>query len=163
MNFRTFFVNFCIKAFWDFIEIALNLKINRSQIYIFWLQTWISFHLLRSYLISLSNILQFFKYGFFTYFIKVIPMMFWFLAQSSKMPSNFLNDKSVKVPWYLWQIPFNYTWVYINEVTFEKHLKMGADFQENQPYDWRIVTFNPTPHTSEGGTDSWINGQWPKI
>lgn len=47
-------------------------------------------------------------------------------------PLKFPKLRVIKMSWYLQQTLFNYTWVYVNEVSFEKHLRMRVCCQGNQ-------------------------------
>lgn len=65
---------------------------------------------------------------------KYIWSFFSFLAWGSWYFWSFLSDERDKdVFYYSWQAPFNHTRVYVNEVTFEKPLTVGAECQRNQP------------------------------
>ena len=72
-------------------------------------------------------------------------------------PGNFLSDKNHNSVLIYITNPLKHTWVYINEVTFGKPLKMLL-VARGPPCDWRTGTFSPTLLTSRElrGTGGWM-------
>ena len=63
---------------------------------------------------------------------------------------------------YSWEAPFNHTWFYVNEVTFEKSLRMGV-VARGTNHDEKVRTFHPNPqfHLWRGlEVESITKGQW---
>ena len=87
------------------------------------------------------------------YFSHVFGLHPHFLAHGSQNPWDFLNVESDKG-----------IFCSVNEVTFGKHLRVGAGCQWSQPCDQRVGTFSPTscpPSGEEGGERGWRLNQLP--
>lgn len=76
----------------------------------------------------------------------------------SSVPKIFRATKLNRVSCCSQQVPFHHDWVYLNEVTFGKHLRMGAGCRGTNQEE-SVETFNPTLG-KELKVESITNGQW---